>query len=102
MRRTIWKTLAAGGLGAAALVLAAAPPAAAAHPNVPLKGYDGAALDPATSTAPYSPRNTCGGCHSYETITKGYHFQQGFDEGISDTFSETKPWQLSPGMAGKW
>jgi hypothetical protein len=100
MRRTIWKTLAAGGLAAAALVLAAAP-FASAHQDVTLRGYDGAPIDPATSTAPYSPRQTCGGCHDYERITQGYHFQQGFDV-ISDRYSEAEPWIKSPGMVGKW
>lgn len=51
---------------------------------------------------PYSTRATCGikGCHDYDAITKGFHFQQGWDE-ISDTYSEEKPWVLSPGMLGK-
>ncbi len=102
MRRATLRNLAAGGIGAAALVLLGAVPGWAVHPNVPLKGYDGATIDPATSAAPYSPKNTCGICHDYATITQGYHFQQGFDQGISDTFSEEKPWQLSPGMVGKW
>ncbi|MBE0617180.1 MAG: hypothetical protein IH608_04545 [Proteobacteria bacterium] len=101
MRRSPLRTLAVGAIGSAALALLSAAPGCA-HSDVPLKGYDGATLDPASSAAPYSPKNTCGGCHSYETITRGYHFQQGFDEGISDTFSEEKPWQLSPGMVGKW
>ena len=37
---------------------------------------------------------------SYEKITKGYHFQQGWDR-ISDNFNENKPWILSDGMMGK-
>lgn len=28
----------------------------------------------AESTRPYSPRNTCGRCHDYETISHGWHF----------------------------
>ncbi len=49
-----------------------------------------------------STRKTCGakGCHNYDEITKGYHFQQGWDK-ISDTFSKDKPWVLSDGMMGK-
>jgi len=101
MKRATLRNLAIGGIGAAALIFLGAAPGWA-HVDVPLKGYDGATLDPATSTAPYSPKNTCGVCHNYETITKGYHFQQGFDQGISDAFNAEKPWQLSPGMAGKW
>lgn len=49
-----------------------------------------------------STRATCGaaGCHDYDKITKGYHFQQGWDR-ISDSFSKDKPWILSDGMMGK-
>ena len=55
---------------------------------------------------PYSPKKTCGGCHDYDQITNGYHFQQGrTDETgkivISDTFDPVHPWNLSSGMFGK-
>ncbi|BCS98609.1 hypothetical protein DSLASN_42410 [Desulfoluna limicola] len=50
--------------------------------------------------APFSTRKTCGACHDYETITKGYHFQQGWDR-VRDDFSVEKPWALSDGMMGK-
>ena len=56
----------------------------------------------------------CGGCHPggggleydrdgkrYDAITKGYHFQQGWDR-IKDDFSKQKPWVLSDGMMGKF
>jgi len=49
---------------------------------------------------PYSTRQTCGECHDYEKITKGYHFQMGWDR-IDDKFSPAKPWSLSDGMMGK-
>ena len=54
------------------------------------------------SNKPYSTRQTCGlkGCHDYDKITKGYHFQQGWDK-ISDNFSKDKPWVISDGMMGK-
>ena len=29
---------------------------------------------------PYSPKMTCGACHDYEKITKGFHFTQGVGE----------------------
>ena len=59
------------------------------------------------STAPYSPENTCGGCHDTQVITQGYHFQQGMgfsnsDIRVSDTYNTSKPWLLSDGMFGKW
>jgi hypothetical protein len=55
---------------------------------------------------PYSPRKTCGACHDYDQITKGYHFQQGRTDGagkimVSDTFDSKYPWNLSSGMYGK-
>ena len=56
---------------------------------------------------PYSPKKTCGGCHDYNQITNGYHFQQGRTDGtrkivISDTFDPKYPWNLSTGMYGKY
>lgn len=89
-----------GGLGLAALALLAAP-ALAAHPDVALYDEAGGVINPTTSAAPYSPKQTCGACHGYDNITKGYHFQQGFDV-MSDQYSASKPWILSPGMIGKW
>ena len=52
-------------------------------------------------------RRTCGGCHDYERITNGYHFQQGRTNGdrkivISDDFDQKSPWNLSSGMYGKY
>lgn len=72
------------------------------HPDIWLKNEQGDRISPAVNrTDPYSPRKSCGGCHSYATITQGYHFQQGFDA-VSDGYSTEKPWILSPGMYGKW
>ncbi len=49
-----------------------------------------------------STRATCGaaGCHDYDKITRGFHFQQGWEK-ISDSFNKDKPWILSDGMMGK-
>lgn len=69
-----------------------------------LKTEDGKIINPLTgenADQPYSPRQTCGACHDYEAITKGYHFQQGWDR-IRDDFSKEKPWVLSDGMMGKF
>ena len=101
MKKSLIRFLRAGGIGAALALLAT--PGLAAHTGgaVPLRGYDNAILDPATSDQPYSPRNTCGTCHDYDEITSAYHFQQGFDE-ASDTFNPAKPFVKSPGMYGKW
>jgi len=72
------------------------------HGDVPLKNELGEPIRPDRNpNEPYSPRQTCGGCHGYAIITSGYHFQQGFDQ-MSDRFDAKKPWVLSPGMYGKW
>jgi len=75
------------------------------HEKIVLKGFDGSSLT-TDSKVPYSPRKTCGACHDYDQITKGYHFQQGRTDGtgkiiVSDTFDSKYPWNLSPGMYGK-
>jgi len=75
------------------------------HQKIVLKGFDGSPLN-IDSKIPYSPKRTCGGCHDYDRITQGYHFQQGRTNGtrkivISDTFDQKYNWNLSPGMYGK-
>ena len=91
----------------AAVVTPQPTPAPAEHPQVVLRDVHGDPL-PIHSTAPYSPRTTCGRCHDVDTIANGYHFQQGRTDAtgrIDDRL--TRPWQadvavLSPGMFGKW
>lgn len=78
---------------------------AKACPPFFLRSDDGKIINPVSgenADQPISTRQTCGaeGCHDYAAITKGYHFQQGWDK-ISDTFNPDKPWMLSPGMMGK-
>ena len=75
------------------------------HEKIILRGFDG---DPISidSKNPYSPKNTCGKCHDYERITRGYHFQQGRTDStgkivISDTFDQKYPCSLSSGTYGK-
>ena len=75
------------------------------HEKIILKGFDGNPLT-IDSKIPYSPKRTCGVCHDYERITRGYHFQQGRMDGtgkivISDTFNQKYFWNLSSGMYGK-
>lgn len=72
------------------------------HRDVWLKNEQGQIITPSENGQdPYSPRQTCGRCHPYSTITSGFHFQQGFDE-MSDTYDHRRPWIYSPGMFGKW
>lgn len=69
-----------------------------------LRTEDGKIINPLTgenADQPYSPRQTCGACHKYDEIVKGYHFQQGWDR-IRDDFNPKKPWVLSDGMLGKF
>jgi len=75
------------------------------HEKIVLRGFDGEPLTMESKT-PYSPKKTCGACHDYDQITKGYHFQQGRADGtgkiiVSDTFDPKYSWNLSSGMYGK-
>ena len=75
------------------------------HEKIILRGFDGDPLS-IDSKNPYSPQKTCGKCHDYERITRGYHFQQGRTDSdgkivISDTFNQKYSWNLSSGMYGK-
>jgi len=52
---------------------------------------------------PYSPRQTCGKCHDYEKITRGFHFQQGKDETPTDKLKQRVQWASTPGVyGGSW
>ena len=73
-------------------------------PPFHLKTEDGKIINPLTgenADQPYSSRQTCGACHNYDQITKGYHFQQGWDR-VKDNFHKDRPWLLSDGMIGKF
>lgn len=78
-----------------------------AHLNVVLLDRTGQPLAPG-STEPYSPRQTCGGCHDVDKFANGYHFQQGrTDENgtiivAEDYFGDGRSYIQSPGMYGKW
>ncbi len=83
----------------------AIPSQAFRHEKIILRGFDGTPLT-LDSKAPYSPKKTCGACHDYDRITKGYHFQQGRTDGsgkiiVSDTYDLKRPWNLSSGLFGK-
>jgi len=80
-------------------------PQTSLHEKIVLKGLDGRPLN-IDSKVPYSPKRTCGGCHDYDRISRGYHFQQGRTNGtgkivISDSFDQKYHWNLSSGMYGK-
>lgn len=73
-----------------------------------IKNQQGELINPAKKQnidQPYSPKQTCGtaGCHDYEKITKGYHFQQGKDEEPGRELTRLYQWVLSPGQyGGRW
>ena len=96
-----------GVLAALAWLLGMTPGAGAVERKCPpfhLKTEDGKIINPLTgenANQPYSSRQTCGACHNYDEITKGFHFQQGWDR-IRDDWSKNKPWVLSDGMLGKF
>ena len=73
-----------------------------------IRDANGVIINPAKNqhaNKPYSPKQTCGltGCHNYEKITKGYHFQQGKDEEANEELKNLYHWVLSPGQyGGRW
>ncbi len=76
------------------------------HPEIVLMDYDGNEIS-LESNKPYSPKNTCGECHDYDTITNAYHFQHGRTDAdgkvvVSDYLDSKNPWLVSMGMYGKW
>ncbi len=77
-------------------------------PPFPLRDEAGNVINPAANPkvdTPYSPRQTCGanGCHDYDKITQGFHFQQGKGEAIPKEFAGRYQWASSPGnYGGNW
>jgi hypothetical protein len=77
------------------------------HADVPLLDRLGNPIV-AGSTEPYSPRQTCGGCHDVDAIANGYHFSQGRTDlngtvvVTDDYFADGRNYVRSPGMYGKW
>ena len=71
-----------------------------------LRDEVGNVINPVTgenADEPYSPRQTCGGCHDYEKITQGSHFQQGADEQRPGLLGDRCQWVSTPGnYGGAW
>ena len=67
---------------------------------------NGQVINPVTDTnagLPYSPKKTCGACHDYDKIVKGYHFTQGAGENPTVKQSERCQWVTTPGnYGGSW
>lgn len=77
-------------------------------PPFPLRDEAGQIINPAADPkvqVPYSPKQTCGaaGCHDYDKITQGFHFQQGRGESPPQEFLARYQWASSPGnYGGNW
>jgi len=119
VRRACAPGAVAAVLLAAATVCAVGGPAAEDHTSAPprtrppgvcppfhLRDEAGSVIDPVGDTnadKPYSPRQTCGKCHDYETITRGYHFMQGKGEAPTTEVADRCQWALTPGnYGGTW
>ncbi|NQU24787.1 MAG: hypothetical protein HQ567_26185 [Candidatus Nealsonbacteria bacterium] len=75
-------------------------------PPFHLRDEDGNVIDPVSeknANRPYSPAKTCGQCHDYEKITKGYHFTQGRGEKPTADQVARCLWASTPGnYGGTW
>jgi len=71
-----------------------------------LRDEEGRIINPVkneNSDKPYSPKQTCGACHDYEKITRGYHFMQGMGEEPTKQQKERCLWTWTPGnFGGNW
>lgn len=81
-------------------------PPAGVCPPFHLRDEDGNVIDPAkeeNAGKPYSPKMTCGACHDYEKITKGFHFTQGMGEMPTAEQAARCLWASTPGnFGGNW
>lgn len=75
-------------------------------PPFHLRDQDGKVINPVkdeNTDKPYSPKMTCGACHDYEKITKGYHFTQGMGESPTAEQAARCLWASTPGnFGGNW
>ncbi len=72
-------------------------------PPFHLLDEEGNVIDPVKGTnagTPYSPKQTCGTCHDYDTITRGYHFTMGKGEAPAADQAARCQWALTPGIYG--
>ncbi len=85
---------------------ASAPRAMGVCPPFKLRDEEGKVIDPVhgvNDRVPYSPKQTCGACHDYEKIVRGYHFTQGAGEQPPESYAGRYPWTTSPGnYGGNW
>jgi len=77
-----------------------------ACPPFHLRDEAGKVIDPVAgenTQRPYSPKQTCGRCHDYQKITRGYHFTQGKGEEPTADQKARCLWASTPGnYGGTW
>ncbi len=75
-------------------------------PPFHLRDEDGNIINPVkdeNAAKPYSPKKTCGACHDYDKITKGFHFMQGMGEQPTAEQVARYLWASTPGnFGGNW
>lgn len=75
-------------------------------PPFQLRDEQGNVINPVAgenADKPYSPKQTCGECHDYEKITKGFHFMQGKGEEPTADQKARCLWASTPGnYGGTW
>ncbi len=77
------------------------------HLPIPLMDAHGSVLT-TDSTAPYSGRQTCGGCHDVDRIANGFIHQQGRTDAAGnivmhdDFLGDGRSWVRGGGMYGRW
>ena len=115
MKKWYTRGLLVSALTAAALVTgtqALASHADATSVPITLKDANGNVIAPG-STAAYSAKETCGGCHDYNAMERhSYHAQLGANQYLgwnawamgnwNSIATKGKPWVQSPGHVGKW
>ena len=75
-------------------------------PTFYLRTDKGDIIDPIkgqNDSQPYSTKQTCGACHDYSVISKGYHFNMDWSLADDNFHRDTaEPWKISTGMGGSY
>ncbi len=105
---SVWPRQASAGtpVSGPAAETTSAPRAFGVCPPFKLRDEQGNIIDPVhriNDKVPYSPKQTCGACHDYEKITRGFHFTQGKGETPPREYADRYQWVTAPGnYGGNW